>query len=78
MRVIVKLLIVTLLAISFQGCERNDTKLRGFDRERMEYYQNSIKFDYDRIIPEPKNPVLDFMISILRAMAWLCIQILLW
>jgi hypothetical protein len=56
------------------GCNNDQpltTHERGFDEAKIDYYNTSERYNYDRIISQEPNPVLQALSTIIGAIAWI-------
>ena len=54
------------------GCTKDQpiSTERGFVEEKISYYNDSERFNYDRTITGEPNPILEFLSQIIRGIAW--------
>lgn len=60
------------LIITLTGCTKDQpgSTDRGFNEEKIAYYNSSERFNYDKTIASEPNPVLRFLSKIVRGIAW--------
>ncbi len=62
-------LLFFVLSMAVAGCKQKATATRGFDKEKIAYYNASEAYNYDKVIIRKPNPVLNFFLRAISLIA---------